>query len=318
MEPLNNTYVQRVRNIRDALYEWTTSLSDSGAKSLNPEFHPIGTWEDKGAEPVTETEDVAYLFTVVAYRLTQPGINLDSWLIYGEDLDAPDMLVIDVEGVVLGIHIEEDQDNVNTPYTLHVRVLDHLPDVKVSCGLGAGDASISVSDHMCMWWTLDNPTRGQVKEALRNLLIAAHRFRGSLRVENMRRIDSALAPQGAVSVHAHNYRDLVDWLTPQVGIDMGGEQWGRETWLRLMDADGTQENKSLERTVKLTHPMVHDPLFLKFTEWDGIPGWNVTLHACSGSGSIDTTINQPTQAQIAEIITRWWRLGETVPEKEEP
>ena len=57
MEPLNNTYVQRVRNIRDALYEWTTSLSDSGAKSLNPEFHPICTWEDKGADLVTETED---------------------------------------------------------------------------------------------------------------------------------------------------------------------------------------------------------------------------------------------------------------------
>lgn len=318
MEPLNNTYVQRVRNIRDALYEWTTSLSDSGAKSLNPEFHPIGTWEDKGAEPVTETEDVAYLFTVAAYRLTQPGINLDSWLIYGEDLDAPDMLVIDVEGVVLGIHIEEDQDNVNTPYALHVRVLDHLPDVKVSCGLGAGDVSISVSDHMCMWWTLDNPTRGQVKEALRNLLIAAHRFRGDLRVNRMRRIDAALASQGAESVKAHNYRDLVDWLTPQQGIDMGGEQWGRETWLRLMDADGTPENKSLERTVKLTHPMVRDPLFLKTTEWDGLPGWNVTLHAHSGTCSIDTTINQPTQAQIAEIITRWWRLGETVPEKEEP
>lgn len=176
MESLNNTYIQRVRNIRDALYEWTTSLSDSGAKSLNPEFHPIGTWEDKDAEPVTETEDVAYLFTVAAYRLAQPGINLDSWLIYGEDLDAPDMLVIDVEGVVLGIHIEEDRDS-TVPYTLHVRVLDHLPDVKVSCGLGAGDVSISVSDHMHMWWTLDNPTRGQVKEALRNLLFAAHRFR---------------------------------------------------------------------------------------------------------------------------------------------
>lgn len=318
MESLNNTYVQRVRNIRDALYEWTTSLSDSGAKSLNPEFHPIGTWEDKGAEPVTETEDVAYIFTVAAYRLTQPGINLDSWLIYGEDLDAPDMLVIDVEGVVLGLHIEEDQDNVNTPYTLHVRVLDHLPDVNVSCGLGAGDVSISVSDHMCMWWTLDNPTRGQVKEALRNLLIAAHHFRGELRVNRMRRIDAALASQGAESVYAHNYRDLVDWLTPMVGLDMGGEPWGRETWVRLMDADGTPENKSLERTVKLTHPMVRDPLFLKFTEWDSLPGWSVTLHAHSDTGSIDTTINQPTQAQIAEIITRWWRLGETIPEKEEP
>lgn len=318
MEPLNNTYVQRVRNIRYALYEWTTSLSDSGAKSLNPEFHPIGTWEDKGAEPVTETEDVAYLFTVAAYRLTQPGINLDSWLIYGEDFDTPDMLVIDVEGVILGIHIEEDQDSAHTPYVLHVRVLDHIPDVKVSCGLGAGDVSISVSDYMRMWWTLDNPTRGQVKEALRNLLIAAHRFRGDLRVNRMRRIDAALAPQGMESVHAHNYRDLVDWLTPQVGIDMGGEQWGRETWVRLMDADGTPENKSLERTVKLTHPMVRDPLFLKFTEWDSLPGWDVTLHADSGSGSIDTIINQPTQAQIAEIITRWWRLGETVPEKEEP
>ena len=318
MEPLNDTHDQRVQNIKLATHAWVGALRDNGIKDLSPDFRPSVTWDRQTSAPVTETDDVACLLSVVMCRLSQPGIDLDSWLIYGEDFDAPDMLVIDVEGVVLGIHIEEDQDNVNTPYALHVRVLDHLPDVKVSCGLGAGDVSISVDDYMYMWWTLDNPTRGQVKEALRNLLIAAHRFRGDLRVNRMRRIDSALASQGAVSVHAHNYRDLVDWLTPMLGIDMGGEQWTRETWVRLMDADGTPENKSLERTVKLTHPMVCDPLFLKFTEWDGLPGWNVTLYAYSGTGSIDTTINQPTQAQIAEIITRWWRLGETVPEKEEP
>ena len=304
MEPLNDTHDQRVQNIKWATHAWVGTLRDSGVKDLNADFRPSGTWESAAHDPVTTTDDVACLLSVGMYRLPQPGINLDSWLIYGEDFDAPDMLVIDVEGVVLGIHVEEDQENSHTPYTLHVQVLDHLPDVKVSCGLGAGDVSISVSDYMRMWWTLDNPTRGQVKEALRNLLIAAHRFWGDLRVNRMRRIDAALASQGMESVKAHNYRDLVDWLTPQVGIDMGGEPWGRETWVRLMDADGTPENKSLERTVKLTHPMVRDPLFLKFTERDGLPDWNVTLHAHSGTGSIDTTINQPTQAQIAEIITR--------------
>ena len=317
MEPLNDTHDQRVQNIKLATHAWVGALRDNGIKDLSPDFRPSVTWDRQTSAPVTETDDVACLLSVVMCRLSQPGIDLDSWLIYGEDLDAPDMLVIDVEGVVLGIHIEEDRDSA-VPYTLHVRVLDHIPDVRVSCGLGAGDVTISVDDHMRMWWTLDNPTRGQVKEALRNLLIAAHRFRGELRVNRMRRIDAALAPQGMESVKAHNYRDLVDWLTPMVGYDMGGEQWGRETWMRLMDADGTPENKSLERTVKLTHPMVRNPLFLKTTEWDGLPGWNVTLHAYSVTGSIDTTINQPTQAQIAEIITRWWRLGETVPEKEEP
>lgn len=308
MEPLNNTYVQRVRNLRGALYEWTTSLSDSGAKSLNPEFHPIGTWEDKGAEPVTETEDVAYLFTVAAYRLTQPGINLDSWFIYGEDLDAPDMLVIDVEGVVLGVHIEEDQENSQTPYTLHVRVLDHLPDVKVSCCLGAGDVSISVSGHMCMWWTLDNPTRGQVKEALRNLLIAAHRFRGELRVNRMRRIDAALATQGMESVKAHNYRDLVDWLTPQVGIDMGGEQWGRETWVRLMDADGTPENQSATRTTVLMHPDVDGNLHVAITEYDGPAEWAVSMEVTDSKGR-SYKVNGPTHADIAGAIAKWVMLN---------
>lgn len=308
MEPLNNTHVQRVRNIRDALYEWTTSISDSGAKSLNPEFHPIGTWEDKDAEPVTETEDVAYLFTVAAYRLQQPGINLDSWLIYGESFDTPDTLVIDVEGVVLGIHIEEDQDSAHTPYVLHVRVLDHIPDVKVSCGLGAGDVSISVSDYMRMWWTLDNPTRGQVKEALRNLLIAAHRFRGDLRVNRMRRIDAALASQGTVSVHAHNYRDLVDWLTPMVGIDMGGEQWTRKTWVRIMDADGTPENQSMARTTVLMHPDVDGTLHVAITEYDGPAEWAVSMEVTDHKGR-SYKVNGLTHADIAGAIAKWVQLN---------
>lgn len=308
MEPLNNTHVQRVRNIRDALYEWTTSLSDSGAKSLNPEFHPIGTWEDKGAEPVTETEDVAYLFTVAAYRLTQPGINLDSWLIYGEDLDAPDMLVIDVEGVVLGLHIEEDQDSAHTPYTLHVRVLDHLPDVKVSCGLGAGDVSISVSDHMCMWWTLDNPTRGQVKEALRNLLIAAHRFRGELRVNRMHRIDAALASQGAESVHAHNYRDLVDWLTPMVGYDMGGEQWTREKFLALTDREDP-ENYCTEYTWSITHEDVAGELEIRITNYEKRPEMFPVTMIVSDKRGRRSTIDAPTHADIAGAIAKWVMLN---------
>lgn len=308
MEPLNNTHHQRVRNIRGALYEWTTSLSDSGAKSLNPEFHPIGTWEDKGAEPVTETEDVAYLFTVAAYRVPQPGINLDSWLIYGEDFDAPDMLVIDVEGVVLGIHIEEDQDSAHTPYVLHVRVLDHIPDVKVSCGLGAGDVSISVSDYMRMWWTLDNPTRGQVKEALRNLLIAAHKFRGDLRVNRMRCINTALASQGMESVKAYNYCDLVDWLTPMVGIDMGGEQWTRETWVRLMDADGTPENQSTTRTTVLRHPDVDGTLHIAITEYDGPAEWAVSMEVTDHKGR-SYKVNGPTHADIAGAIAKWVMLN---------
>ena len=304
MEPLNDTHDQRVQNIKWATHAWVGTLRDSGAKDLNADFRPSGTWESASHDPVNTTDYVACLLSVGMYRLSQPGINLDSWLIYGEDLDAPDMLVIDVEGVVLGVHIEEDQENSHTPYTLHVRVLDHLPDVKVSCGLGAGDVSISVSDHMCMWWTLDNPTRGQVKEALRNLLIAAHRFRGDLRVNRMRRIDAALAPQGMESVKAHNYRDLVYWLTPQVGIDMGGEQWGRETWVRLMDADGTPENQSMTRTTMLMHPDVDGTLHVAITEYDGPAEWAVSMEVTDNKGR-SYKVNGPTHADIAGAIAKW-------------
>ena len=308
MEPLNDTHDQRVQNIKWATHAWVGTLRDSGTKDLNADFRPSGTWESAAHDPVTTTDDVACLLSVGMYRLPQPGINLDSWLIYGEDLDAPDMLVIDVEGVVLGIHVEEDQENSHTPYTLHVQVLDHLPDVKVSCGLGAGDVSISVSDYMRMWWTLDNPTRGQVKEVLRNLLIAAHRFRGDLRVNRMRRIDAALASQGMESVKAHNYRDLVDWLTPQVGIDMGGGQWGRETWVRLMDADGTPENQSMIRTTVLMHPDVDGTLHVAITEYNGLAEWAVSMEVTDNKGR-SYKVNGSTHADIAGAIAKWVQLN---------
>ena len=117
MEPLNNTHDQRVQNLKRATHVWVGSVRDSGTKDLNADFRIVGAWEDKRAEPVTETDDVACLLSSALYRLPQPGIDLDSWIIYGEDFDAPDMLVIDVEGVTLGIHVEDDQDNSNAPYT---------------------------------------------------------------------------------------------------------------------------------------------------------------------------------------------------------
>ena len=284
------------------------ALRDNSTKDLSPDFRPSVMWDRETSAPVTETDDVACLLSVAMCRLSQPGINLDSWLIYGEDFDTPDMLVVDVEGVVLGLHIEEDQDSAHTPYVLHVRVLDHLPDVKVSCGLGAGDVSINVSDHMYMWWTLDNPTRGQVKEALRNLLIAAHRFRVELRVNRMRRIDAALASQGAESVKAHNYRDLVDWLTPQVGIDMGGEHWKKNTWLRLHDADGTPENQSAIRTTVLMHPDVDGTLHIAITEYDGLAEWAVSMEVTDHKGR-SYKVNGPTHADIAGAIAKWVQLN---------
>lgn len=307
MEPLNDTHDQRARNIQDALYAWVGNLRDSGIKDLNPDFRPTVMWDREMSKPVTTTDDVACLLSAAICRLAQPGINLDSWLIYGEDFDAPDMLMVDVEGVVLGIHIEEDQDS-TVPYTLHVRVLDHLPDVNVSCGLGAGEVNISVSDYMRMWWTLDNPTRGQVKEALRNLLIAAHKFRGSLRVDRMRRIDAALASQGMESVKAYGYRDLVDWLTPQVGIDMGGEQWEKDTWLRLHDADGTPENQSATRTTTLRHPDVDGTLHIAITEYDGLAAWAVNMEVTDHKGQ-SYKVNGPTHADIAGAIAKWVMLN---------
>ncbi len=308
MEPLNDTYVQRVQNIKYATHAWVGTLRDSGTKDLSPDFRPSVTWDRKISELVTDTDHVACLLSVNMCRLSQPGINLDSWLIYGESFDTPDMLVIDVEGVVLGLHIEKDQDSAHTPYTLHVRVLDHISDVKVICDFGGGSVSISVSDHMHMWWTLENPTRRHVKEALQNLLIAAHRFRGDLRVNRMRRIDAALAPQGMESVKAHNYRDLVDWLTPQVGIDMGGEQWTRETWVRLMDADGTPENQSMTRTTVLMHPDVDGTLHVAITEYDGPAEWAVSMEFTDNKGR-SYKVNGPTHADIAGAIAKWVQLN---------
>ena len=308
MEPLNDTHDQRVQNIKWATHAWVGALRDNGTKDLSPDFRPSVTWDRETSAPVTETDDVACLLSVAMCRLSQPGIDLDSWLIYGEDFDTPDMLVVDVEGVVLGIHIEEDQDNTDHPYTLHVRVLDHVPDVKVSCGLVAGDVSITVDDHMHMWWTLDNPTRGQVREALRNLLIAAHHFRGSLRVGRMRRIDAALSSQEMESIKAYDYRDLVDWLTPQVGIDMGGERWKKDARLRLCDADGTPENQSAIRTTVLRHPDVDGSLHVAITEYDGLAEWAVSMEVTDHKGR-SYKVNGPTHADIAGAIAKWVQLN---------
>lgn len=307
MEPLNDTHDQRVQNIKWATHAWVGALRDNGTKDLSPDFRPSVTWDRKTSAPATETDDVACLLSVVMCRLSQPDINQDSWLIYGEDFDTPDMLVVDVEGVVLGIHIEEDQGS-TVPYVFHVRVLDHLPDVKLTCGLGTGEVSISVSDHMHMWWTLDNPTRGQVKEALRNLLIAARKFRGELRVEQMRRINTALASQGMESAKAYNYRDLVDWLTPQIGIDLGGENWKKDTRLRLHDADGTPENQSATHTTTLKHPDVKGAVHVAITEYDGLAAWAVNMEVTDHKGQ-SYKVDGPTHADIAGAIAKWVMLN---------
>ena len=189
-----------------------------------------------------------------------------------------------------------------------VRVLDHLPDVRVSCGLGTGDVTISVSDHMHMWWTLDNPTRGQVKEALRNLLMFTHHFRGSLRVENMRRIDSAWTPQGAVSVHAHNYRDLVDWLTPMVGYDLGGERWDREKFLNLTDREDP-ENYKTEYIWSFTHPDIAGELEIRITNFEKRKEMYPVTMTISDKHGHRSTVDAPTHADIAGAIAKWALLG---------
>lgn len=304
MEPLNNTHDQRVQNLKRATHVWVGSARDNGIIDLNDDFRIVGVWGDKHAEPVTETDDVACLLSAVLSWLRNPGINLDSWIIYGETHNTPDMLVIDVEGVVLGIHVEEDTDNSHSPYTLHVRVLDHLPAVKVSCGLGTGEVSISVDDHMHMWWTWNTPTLGEVREALRNLLTFAHRFRGSLRVENMRRIDSAFSTQGAVSVPAHNYRDLVDWLTPMVGYDMGGEHWDREKFLALTSREDP-ENYCTEHTWALTHPDISGELELRITNFEKRREMFPVTMTVSDKHGHRSIINAPTHADIAGTIAKW-------------
>lgn len=318
MEPWeDDESTRRWMSVRDNLCEWVASASrDSSYMAVSYDHRASQVWLREDNSLVKDISDVALIVGDIVGKFRPNHVDLDAWLLHGRFTT---LMVLKVEGIVLGLHMEvdfEEGEEVGL-HVLHVRVLDHVPDISVTVSPETGEMDEDIDDFGCMGWEITMPSRRQVMDVIRNVCHSAGMRREEPRAHRMDSL-SVVFESCAKSDRAYAYRDFIDWLTPQVGIDMGGEPWGRETWVRLMDADGTPENKSLERTVKLTHPMVNDPLFLKFTEWDGLPGWNVTLYAYSGTGSVDTAINQPTQAQIAEIITRWWRLGETVPEKEEP
>lgn len=320
MEPLEDINEDRWALVSGELCDWIASASRNKEDTEVPYIRiPSREWASNYSAMITEPHELGFALGEVVHKFPPRHVDLSAWILHGRDND---LMVIDVDGIALGLHLETEFDEGMevSSHTLHVRVLDHIPSITATVSPGTGEVFEEIDDVDRMGWEIAMPTRGGAMDILRYIFHGIgmrHREPRVFRMDSLSISISGFA-ENYQSYRAYRYRDFIDWLTPQQGIDMGGEPWGRETWVRLMDADGTPENKSLERTVKLTHPMVHDPLFLKFTEWDGLPGWNVTLHACSGSGSIDTTISQPTQAQIAEIITRWWRLGETVPEKEEP
>jgi len=306
MEALNGTVDQRRANIKDALHAWAaTSRRGRVRAQVSENYQIVGPWVDKGEELVIETDDVACLFAHELRRLSQPGIKVDAWVFYGETESTPDMLVIDVEGVVLGIHVEADDSS--TPFTLHVRVLDSLPTVRVTCSLGR-DVHVEVSDYMHMWWTLGSPTRRQVGNALRNLIHAAHHFRGDMRVNRMFRIDAALAGVGMESVHAHNYRDLVDWLTPMTGIDPGGEGWEREKFLTLTGREDP-ENYRTEYIWSITHEGVAGELEIRITNYEKRQELYPVSMIISDKRGRRSTINAPTHADIADAIAKWVMLN---------
>lgn len=320
MEPFEDINEDRWVLVSGELCEWIASASRKEEDPRVPYARiPSREWTSDHRATITDPGELIFALSAVVNAFPPKHVDLSSWVLHGREND---LMVIDVDGIVLGLHLETEFDEGMevASYTLHVRVLDHIPSITATVSPGTNEVFEELDDVDRMGWEITMPTRGETMDVLRYIFHGIGMRHGEPRVFRMDSLSISLSgfAENCQSYRAYKYRDFIDWLTPQVGIDMGGEQWGRETWVRLMDADGTPENKSLERTVKLTHPMVRDPLFLKFTEWDSLPGWDVTLHADSGSGSIDTIINQPTQAQIAEIITRWWRLGETVPEKEEP
>lgn len=320
MEPFEDINEDRWVLVSGELCEWIASASRKEEDPRVPYARiPSREWTSDHRATITDPGELIFALSAVVNAFPPKHVDLSSWVLHGREND---LMVIEVDGIVLGLHLETEFDEGMevASYTLHVRVLDHIPSITATVSPGTNEVFEEIDDVDRMGWEITMPTRGETMDVLRYIFHGIGMRHGEPRVFRMDSLSISLSgfAENCQSYRAYRYRDFIDWLTPQQGIDMCGEPWGRETWVRLMDADGTPENKSLERTVKLTHPMVHDPLFLKFTEWDSLPDWDVTLHAYSGTGSIDTTINQPTQAQIAEIITRWWRLGETVPEKEEP
>lgn len=320
MEPFEDINEDRWVLVSGELCEWIVSASRREEYPRVPYARiPSREWASDHRATITDPVELVFALSAVVNSFPPKHVDLIAWVLHGREND---LIVIEVDGIVLGLHLETEFDEGMevTSYTLHVRVLDHIPSITATVSPGTREVFEELDDVDRMGWEITMPTRGETMDILRYIFHGIGMRLGEPRVSRMDSLSISLSgfAKKCQSYRAYAYRDFIDWLTPQQGIDMGGEPWGRETWVRLMDADGTPENKSLERTVKLTHPMVRDPLFLKFTERDGLPDWNVTLHAHSGTGSIDTTINQPTQAQIAEIITRWWRLGENIPEKEEP
>nr|DAX33321.1 MAG TPA: hypothetical protein [Caudoviricetes sp.] len=319
MEPFEDINEDRWVLVSGELCEWIVSASRREEYPRVPYARiPSREWASDHRATITDPVELVFALSAVVNAFPPKHVDLIAWVLHGREND---LIVIEVDGIVLGLHLETEFDEGMevTSYTLHVRVLDHVPSITATVSPGTREVFEELDDVDRMGWEIAMPTRGETMDILRYIFHGIGMRLGEPRVSRMDSLSISLSgfAKKCQSYRAYAYRDFIDWLTPQVGIDMGGEPWYKETYLWVEDADGTPENKSVVRTVLLKHPLVRGKLILKTTEWDGLPGWNVTLHAYSDTGSIDTTINQPTQAQIAEIITRWWRLGETIPAKEE-
>lgn len=314
MEPFEDINEDRWVLVSGELCEWIASASRKEEDPQVPYVRiPSREWTSDHRATITDPGELIFALSAVVNSFPPKHVDLSAWVLHGREND---LVVIEVDGIVLGLHLETEFDEGMevASYTLHVRVLDHVPSITATVSPGTGEVFEEIDDVDRMGWEITMPTRGETMDILRYIFHGIGMRLGEPRVSRMDSLSISLSgfAKKCQSYRAYAYRDFIDWLTPQVGIDMGGEPWDKKTYLRVEDADGTPENKSVVRTVLLKHPLVRGKLILKTTEWDGIPGWNVTLHAYSDTGSIDTTINQPTQAQIAEIITRWWRLGETI------
>ena len=317
MEPWeDDEAARRWMSVRDNLCEWVASARrDSSCMAVSYDHRASQVWLCEDNSLVKDISDVALIVGDIVGKFRLNHVDLDAWLLHGRFTT---LMVIKVEGIVLGLHMEvdfEEGEEVGL-HVLHVRVLDHVPDIYVTVSPETGEMDEDIDDFGHMGWEITMPSRRQVMDVIRNVCHSAGMCREEPRVHRMDSL-SVVFESCAKSDRAYAYHYFIDWLTPQVGIDAHGEPWDKKTTLRVEDADGTPENQAVVRTVLLKHPSVRDKLTLKTTEWDGLPSWVVALHAYSDTGSIDTTINQPTQAQITEIITRWWRLGETITKNQE-
>lgn len=157
MEALKDTVDQRRANITDALSAWVaTSRRGRVRAQCSDDYIIVGAWADKGEELVTETDDVACLFSHELRRHPSPDSDIHALVVRDDD---GEYLVIDAEGVPLCLYIDVEEDNEECPYVLKVQVLDSMPTVEVNFYTSDRSLTVRKDDYRRMEWEVPMPTR---------------------------------------------------------------------------------------------------------------------------------------------------------------